>query len=167
MRSVKRHWQWRGAIAAAGLLLAACADDPGAMQALGSGIGAGLGAVVGSQVGSGVGRVVATSAGAAMGGYFGGKAFRKLAEADRRMAYEAQHQALERGRSGETMSWRNPITGNAGHVTAYPAFQANNNAPCRRFTHVVDLMGDGEVTEAKGVACRNADGSWRLVQDDG
>ena len=102
-----------------------------------------------------------------MGSYFGGKAFRNLAEADRRMAYQAQYQALEKGRSGETTSWRNPDSGNAGHVTAYPAFSANNNAPCRRFTHVVDLMGSGEVTEAKGVACRNPDGSWRLVQDGG
>lgn len=147
--------------------LAGCGDEPGAMQALGSGIGAGLGAVVGSQVGSGVGRVVATSAGAAMGGYFGGKAFRKLAEADRRMAYQAQYRALEHGRSGETVPWRNPDSGNAGRVTAYPAFENDTNAPCRKFTHVVDLMGSGEVTEAKGVACRNADGSWRLVQDDG
>lgn len=149
------------------LLLAGCADEQGAMQALGSGIGAGVGAVLGSQIGSGAGRVIATSAGAAMGSFFGGKAFQKLAEADRKLAYDAQHRALEDTPSGQEVPWRNPDSGNAGRVTAYPAFESDTNAPCRKFTHVVDLMGEGDVTAASGIACRNRDGSWRLVQQDG
>lgn len=144
--------------------LTACADDPGAFQVLGSALGGAVGGLAGNQVGHGVGRVLATAAGGALGAYYGGKLFKQLAEADQQRAREAHYQALERTPSGQSVTWQNPDRTAVGSVTAQPAFSANNNAPCRRYVHRIALGGDQE-TET-GVACRQADGSWRVVEQD-
>jgi surface antigen len=164
---VRSTGRWRaGAAGLAMLGLAGCADDPGAAQALGSGLGAAAGALLGNKVGSGAGRTIATSAGAALGAYLGGQWLRQLSESARAQANAAQYEALERSPSGQPVVWRDPDSGSRGQVIAQPAYRANENEPCRRFSHVVDLNGSGEVTEAKGVACREPDGSWTLVQEE-
>ena len=144
--------------------LSACADDPGAFQVLGSALGGVAGGLAGSQVGEGIGRIFATAAGGALGAYYGGKLFQAMAEADQERAREAQYEALERAPSGRPVLWRNPDNTAAGKVQAQPAFSANNNAPCRRYNHVISVGGEQE-TET-GLACRQADGSWRVVEQD-
>lgn len=147
-----------------GLSLTSCADDPGAFQVLGSALGGVVGGLAGSQVGHGVGQVLATAAGGALGAYYGGRLFKQLAEADQERARAAQYRALENAPSGHAVSWQNPDNSASGEVTAQPAFSANNNAPCRRYVHRITVNGQEE-TET-GVACRQDDGSWRVVQQD-
>jgi hypothetical protein len=43
-----------------------------------------------------------------------------------------------------------------------PAYQASNGEYCREFTQTVSVGGRAQ--EAYGTACRQPDGSWRIVQ---
>jgi len=162
----QRRRAGRLAIAALAASLGGCSDNPEATKTLGSAIGAAVGAVVGSQIGSGSGQAAATTIGAALGAFFGGEVLLRLTEGEQRAAAEAQQRALETTPSGEPVTWTDPDTGTTGRVVAQPAFRANDSAPCREFRHVIDVQGSGEKIETDGVACRNADGAWRLVEQD-
>src|SRR5215472_9264947 len=107
------------ALLAAGL--AACSATPetgeGAKENTGTLIGALTGGLIGSQFGGGNGeRVAAGIAGAAIGGLIGNRIGASMDDEDRRLAYDAQIQALEKGRSGAPVAWRNPDSGRYGSI---------------------------------------------------
>jgi len=147
------------------IFLSACADDPEASRVLGKSLGAGVGAVaggyLGNKVGTGTANALATTVGVAMGAYFGGKLFDKLSRGDLNLASAAQSAALENAPSGKAVTWSNPDTGTAGMATAQPAFEKEGVGPCRPFTHLIQQAG--EQAKVEGTACRNADGSWRVL----
>jgi surface antigen len=152
------------AVALAGVLLAGCAQyGVGPKEGAGTLIGAGAGALAGSQIGSGSGRVAATAIGALLGGLAGGSVGRSLDSVDRQMVQRTTQSSLETLPSGQTSSWRNPDTGNAGTVTPHRAFTGNAGEPCREFQQTVTIGGRTE--QAYGTACRQADGSWRVVSN--
>jgi surface antigen len=150
------------AIAVLGLSLAACAGDPegaGPKQNTGTLVGAGTGALIGAAVaGGGTGNAVAGAViGAALGGLIGNRIGAGLDDDDKRRAYAAQMDALERGQSGAPVSWRNPDSGRYGTIVPGPAYvEAGHN--CRSFTHTIYV--DGRPQTARGTACRNPDGTW-------
>src|SRR5262245_11796294 len=76
---------------------------------------------------------------------------------DQRRAYAAQMQALEAGRSGTAVGWKNPDSGRYGSVVPGPAYDSNG-LQCRQYTHTIYI--DGRPQVAKGNACRNPDGTW-------
>jgi surface antigen len=65
--------------------------------------------------------------------------------------------ALETGRSGAPVEWRNPDSGRYGRVVPEPAYDYRGTK-CRRYTHTIYIGGRPEV--AQGTACRNPDGTW-------
>jgi len=69
---------------------------------------------------------------------------------------------LETSKSGTAVAWRNPDTGNRGTVTPKPAFKNNNGRYCREFQQTVTI--GGRTAEAYGTACRQPDGSWKIVK---
>jgi surface antigen len=145
--------------------LAGCAGDPvtgtGPRENTGTLIGALTGAAVGSTIGGDTGaRVAAGVAGAAIGGLIGNRIGAALDDEDRRRAYEAQMMALESGRSGAPVNWRNPDSGRYGTIVPGPAYD-QGGAQCRPFTHTIYI--DGRPQSARGTACRNPDGSWTPV----
>jgi surface antigen len=147
------------------LLLAACAATPetgqGAKENTGTLLGAVAGGLIGSQFGGGTGeRIAAGVAGAAIGGFIGNRIGASMDEQDRRLAYEAQRQALETGRSGAAVPWRNPDSGRYGSIVPGPAYQSNG-LQCRPFTHTIYIDGTPQI--ARGSACRNPDGTWTEV----
>lgn len=149
----------------AALALAGCAGDPntgtGPRENTGTLIGALTGAAIGSTVGGGAGAKVAASvAGAAIGGLIGNRIGASLDDEDRRLAYEAQMEALEAGRSGAPKTWRNPDSGRYGTIVPGPAY-AQGATQCRHFTHTIYI--DGTPQAARGTACRNPDGTWTPV----
>ena len=79
---------------------------------------------------------------------------------DKQRAYTAQMQALEGGRSGTAVAWKNPDSGRYGSVVPGPAYQSNGQQ-CRQYTHTIYISGRPEV--ARGTACRNPDGTWTAV----
>jgi surface antigen len=154
-----------GIAAIVALSLAACAATPetgqGAKENTGTLLGAIAGGVIGSQFGGGTGEHIAAGlAGAAIGGMIGNRIGASMDEEDKRLAYAAQVQALESGRSGAAVPWRNPDSGRYGSVVPGPAYQSNG-LQCRPYTHTIYV--DGQPQVARGNACRNPDGTWTVV----
>jgi surface antigen len=145
--------------------VAACAATPetgqGAKENTGTLMGAIAGGLIGSQFGGGTGEHVAAGlAGAAIGGMIGNRIGASMDDEDKRLAYAAQVQALEGGRTGSAVPWRNPDSGRYGSVVPGPAYQANG-LQCRPYTHTIYI--DRQPQVARGSACRNPDGTWTVV----
>src|SRR5690242_10139729 len=91
------------AVAGLGLALAACAGDPesgrGPKEGTGTLLGAGTGAVAGAAIASGTGGSPLAGAviGGLLGGLIGNRIGASLDDDDKRRAYAAQMDALERG----------------------------------------------------------------------
>ena len=153
------------AAALVALSLAACSGNPetgtGPRENTGTLVGAVAGGLIGSQFGGGAGeRVAAGIAGAALGGLIGNRIGAGMDDEDKQRAYAAQMQALESGRSGAAVAWKNPDSGRYGSVVPGPAYQANG-LQCRQYTHTIYI--DGKPQVARGSACRNPDGTWTAV----
>lgn len=135
--------------------LAGCATQ-GEQERAGMVIGGVLGGVLGAQVGEGSGRTAATIIGAMAGVAVGGAVGRSMDEQDR---LKTAH-TLETVRSGVHSQWRNPDSGNEYRVTPTRTYQTAQG-PCREYT--VDGLVGGKRETLVGNACRQADGSWRVV----
>jgi surface antigen len=97
---------------------------------------------------------------AALGGLISAKIGTALDDTDRRLAYEAQIEALERGSPGAPVPWRNPESGRYGNIVPGPAYN-RQGATCRGYSHTVTIAGQLEI--ARGTACRGSDGGWNAV----
>jgi len=145
------------------LSLAACQsmqDNP--KQTGGTLIGAGLGALAGSQVGGGKGQLAAVAIGALGGAWLGSEAGKSLDKADRMYAERTAQNALESGKTGQISTWKNPDSGHAGTITPIRTYESAYNESCREYETTVTI--DGRQEKATGQACRQADGSWKIVQ---
>tara|TARA_B100000315_G_scaffold259152_1_gene313892 strand:- start:1070 stop:1546 length:477 start_codon:yes stop_codon:yes gene_type:complete len=142
--------------------LAACAENQNSeKQTLGTIIGAGLGALAGSQVGSGKGKLAAVAIGALGGAFAGGQLGKALDDVDRLKAHQTQQTVLEKNKDGQSSTWNNPNTGHSGRVTPTNTQQASTGEYCREYEHEITVDGRKEVV--KGTACRQRDGSWRVI----
>src|SRR5262249_13752704 len=106
-------------------------------------------------------RLAAGIAGAAIGGLIGNRIGAAMDDEDKRRAYAAQVQALESGRSGAAVPWRNPDSGRYGSVVPAPAYQSNG-LQCRQSTPTLYIHARPEVV-ARGRGCRSADGTRTAV----
>lgn len=71
------------------------------------------------------------------------------------------NRALETGVTGQPQSWTDADSGTVTQFTALRTFQRDDNTYCRDFSQTVTK---GSSTEsARGVACRDSDGTWRAV----
>ncbi len=126
-------------------------------EGVGKVVGAVTGAAVGSRIGKGDGRTAATIVGAIVGYMVGGSVGRSMDDADRACV----GQALEYGHDHQPVQWRNPDTGAAYTVTPTKTYQADGSY-CREFTRQGVI--DGRRQTLYGTACRQADGSWKIVR---
>lgn len=151
------------AVAFAGsLLLGGCAEwQSTPKQTVGTLAGAAAGGLVGSQFGHGAGQAAATGAGVLLGGLLGSATGRSLDRADRLAAQQTTQTTLETGRTGQATQWQNPDTGNYGTVTPLRTTETNG-AVCREYQQTITV--GGQTQEGYGTACRQADGSWRIVR---
>lgn len=153
-------------IVAAGLILfstVACSQRTGPKETGGALIGAGLGGLAGSQIGSGTGQLAAVGLGVLLGGLLGSEVGRSLDKADQAYAARTTQKALEHNPTGERSQWRNPDSGHSGAVTPVRTYERNDGQPCREFQQVVTIGGKSE--QAYGTACRQADGTWKIVDN--
>jgi surface antigen len=120
-------------------------------------VGGILGGVLGAQVGEGSGRTAATILGTLAGAAIGGAVGRSMTDTDR---LKAAH-TLESVRTGVPARWVNPDTGNSYVVVPTRTFD-QAGAPCRDYT--IDATIGGAKEKVVGTACRQPDGSWRVVQ---
>jgi surface antigen len=149
-------------IIAIAVIVGACAGDQGQKQTGGTLIGAGLGALVGSQIGSGKGQLAAVAIGALAGAYVGSEVGKSLDRADKVAMQNSTQRALETAPSGQTVAWRNPDSGNSGTITPRPAARSRSGQYCREYQQTITV--DGRSEQAYGTACRQADGSWKIVK---
>ncbi|GAB1716607.1 MAG: LipA a lipoprotein [Nitrobacter sp.] len=103
-------------------------------------------------------RAVATAA--ALGLLIGPKLDSELDDNDRRLAYQAQMDALERGAPGAPIAWRNPVSGRHGNIVAGPEYELKG-ATCRGYSHTVTI--GGQLETVRKTACRNGDGKWAAI----
>lgn len=90
------------------------------------------------------------------GGLIGGTVGSGLTERERRTALEAEYRALEYTPSGQAVAWTGDA-GRSGEVIAAQPYRVGSQ-DCRQYTHKVTISG--QTGQARGTACRNADGSW-------
>ena len=147
---------------AAPLALAACENSGvGTKQGIGGVLGGVGGAVAGAQFGGGRGQLAATAAGALLGAYLGSEVGRGLDEVDRQRAQGAFNRA-NTAPVGQTITWNNPNSGNSGSVTPVREGTTARGEYCREFQQTVTIGGKSE--NAYGTACRQPDGSWKIVE---
>ncbi len=88
-------------------------------------------------------------------GWLAGPGAPALDEADRQRAFEAELSAADTGRRA---SWRSP-KGHFGLVEP-GADGSGGSAACRGYAHTVYV--DGRAQRGAGIACKGADGGWRI-----
>ncbi len=141
-----------------------CARGQGGIskQTGGAVLGGVAGGVIGSTIGKGRGKTVAIIAGTVLGALLGGSIGKKLDERDKLIMARTTQSTLETGQSGKTTKWRNPDSGNEGTITPQPSYKSSSGQDCREFTQTIYVGGKSET--AKGTACRNPDGTWRIIR---
>ena len=99
--------------------------------------------------------------GALYGAAIGANIGKSLDERDKQLADDAFQSSLENNKTGAPSSWSNPDSGHSGETTPTRTYTADSGDPCREFTTTV-LIG-GEEQQGYGTACRQSDGSWKIV----
>ncbi len=125
-------------------------------QLVGAILGGSLGGYAGSHIGSGDGRLAATAGGAVLGLLLGSELGRSIDAAD---AACAQY-ALEAAEDGRTVSWVDPARRVGYDLTPGRTFRSGEGY-CREYLGTARI--EGRVQRTHGTACRQPDGSWRLV----
>ena len=124
-------------------------------------IGAAGGATVGGLIAAAAGANPAAIAASVVGGLLvGGLVGNLLDDRDKRLQSEAAQRALETAKPGQTVAWRNPDSGHSGTVTPTKTVQTPNGY-CRDYQATVEI--DGKQEKAAGRACRQPDGTWKVV----
>jgi len=136
-----------------GLELGRCNRD-----VLGAVLGGAAGATLGSTVDKDDGRTAAVIGGTIIGVLVGGAIGRHLDNVDQNCI----GQALEHVPEGETIVWRNPDKGGSYQVTPGETYQRSDGRYCREY--MTEVLIDDQVQEAYGTACRQSDGSWKVVR---
>lgn len=153
------------AAAIAILVAAGCAEQDryGPKQTVGTLGGAALGGLLGAQFGSGTGRVATTAVGVLIGALAGSEIGKSLDRADRIQADKAVTEA-HTAPLGETITWNNPESGNGGTVTPIREGTSTSGLYCREFEQSVTVAG--KTQQGYGTACRQPDGTWRIVNQN-
>lgn len=120
--------------------------------------GAVVGAAVGSTVGRGKGRALAIWLGALVGASIGSAIGQHMDDHDRLKTANV----LETQRTNVSTTWVNPDTSNSYTVTPVKTYTMSSGTPCREFT--LDAKIGGKIEEIYGTACRQADGSWKVIE---
>jgi len=90
----------------------------------------------------------------------GGLVGNLLDERDKKLQTEAAQRALETGKTGQAVAWKNPDSGHSGTVTPTKTVQTPTGY-CRDYQATVEI--DGKQEKATGRACRQPDGTWKIA----
>jgi surface antigen len=99
--------------------------------------------------------------GAGAGGLIGAQIGASLDRADQAALHQTTQTALETAPANQALPWRNPNSGNYGTVTAGAVYQ-DQGQYCRAFQQTIVVVG--QQRQGDGKACRQPDGSWKIVQ---
>ena len=151
------------AIVMAGCLTAGCAGTITKQDT-----GTAIGAITGGALTYGLAKNssnkgVWTVLGMGLGAMLGNNIGAQLDERDRLLAGQTLQGTMETAPDNSAGGWNNPNSGNSGTITpTKTTTMTTTGQPCREFTQTVSIGGKQQ--EAYGTACRQADGSWKIVQ---
>ena len=140
-------------------IFAISCSNVGPKAVVGAATGAAAGGLIGAAAGGGAEGI---AAGVLLGGLAGGAIGDALDQRDRELASQNNQYALESNRAGQASDWQNPDSGHSGSFTPTRTYQTGQGQYCREYQETV--MVGGESQDAYGTACRQPDGSWRVVQ---
>ena len=128
--------------------------------------GTALGALAGGALAYGLGqdsskKELWTVLGIGLGAMVGSNIGKQLDERDRYLMAQTFEHTMEKAPTNATGQWQNPDTGHGGTITPTNTI-VTYGTPCREFTQTVSI--GGQMQEAYGTACRQADGSWKIQQ---
>jgi len=83
-----------------------------------------------------------------------------LGHADEAAIERSMTQALGHGQSGQAVDWHSPVSGHHGTIVPQPAYETGGTY-CRAYEQTAVIGGQTQRTY--GRACRQSDGSWRVV----
>ncbi|MBL9035235.1 MAG: glycine zipper 2TM domain-containing protein [Rhodospirillaceae bacterium] len=153
---LRRSWPTKTllALAAVTVLAGGCQNS----QQTGTVLGALGGAAAGYAIGDG--KWWAVGAGALVGGLVGNQVGAYLDSRDRQAAYNNANYALSNNADGQTSTWSNPEKGTSGYTTPTNTYQSAGST-CR--TYQTGVTAGGQSQSGTGQACRQPDGTWKLV----
>ncbi|MEZ5690866.1 MAG: RT0821/Lpp0805 family surface protein [Rickettsiales bacterium] len=131
-------------------------------QDIGTLAGAIGGGVIGHNIGGGAGQTAATIAGTLLGAAIGNSVGSSLDRADIHAYNLASQRALETSPSGQALPWKNSETGTHGAITPSNYYQNSSGQYCREYNQVIIVAGKRQT--GYGTACREPDGSWKIVE---
>ncbi len=147
---------------ATSLLLGACAENGQFdSQTLGPVMGGLAGGFLGSQFGEGSGKTAMAIAGALAGAWAGSKIAQGMTAQDRGYYDRAASQAAS-APVGKTVTWYSPESGAQGTITPTRDGRADSGEYCREYQQTITV--GGKTQKAYGTACRQPDGSWKVIQ---
>ncbi len=147
----------------AGLTLGGCAEFE---RATGIGTKGQIGGVGGATVGG----LIAAAAGAhpawiagsiILGALTGGTIGTLLDQRDKEQHAQSGYRAFEGKKTGGRTNWKNAKSGNQG-TTQIDRTYWRNGKRCKDFTQ--KIIADGRGHTVTGTACKQADGSWRVME---
>lgn len=141
-------------------LLAGCyaTGGPGPKTTVGGLGGAAAGGLIAAAAG---GNAPAIAGATILGGLVGAVVGDRLDAADRRQANATAQYALETAPVGSTATWQNPDSGHYGTFTPTGTYQTASGQYCREYEQTIYI--DGQPHQGYGTACRQPDGTWRIV----
>jgi surface antigen len=131
-------------------------DNPKAT--MGGMLGAAGGGLIAAAAGGGTAGIIG---GVLIGGLLGGALGGALDSRDKQLAAQNAQNTFENARTGETSTWKNPDSGHSGSITPTNTFQNASGQYCREYQQTINVGGQKE--QGYGTACRQADGSWKIV----
>jgi len=141
-----------------GLVVGCASNTQNQNTAIGAVTGAVVGGVAGSAIGAGTGQVVAIGVGAVAGALIGGAIGHNMESSDQQRAtYVMEHNPPHKA-----MHWKNKKSG--VHYTMVPTskhYAYKGHPECVNYTATMYVHGKKE--ESKGIACRQANGSWQTM----
>jgi surface antigen len=142
------------------LLISGC---EGHKKEAGTILGGVTGGLLGSQFGKGGGQVATTALGAVAGAFIGNAIGSQMDEQDKAMNQRTFYNSMETAPTGSSASWKNPDNGHYGSVTPTRTYNTGQQF-CREYTNKIVIGGKEQ--EGYGTACRQPDGSWKVVSSD-
>ena len=130
-------------------------------QQIGSATGAVIGGVLGGKIGKGDGKKLGVGIGAIFSSLMGKIIGRKISELDLKKSSQTAEKALEKTAKGNTNTWSNPNSQNSGSITPTTDRFTKNGMVCRDFKSTIHVSGHSE--KFNGRACRQKDGSWKII----
>lgn len=143
------------AVVLASISLISCSNVTN--QDVGTVSGGVIGGLVGSQFGQGGGQLLAIGAGTLAGALIGGAIGKNMDETDKLK----MNRALETNQVGQPAYWTNSKTGSNYKVVPTQNVTVQGNKYCREYRTTADIAGKQQ--QMYGTACRQPDGSWKMV----